>query len=70
MEAIGCSETSGNYPESLRNIPEEGKFRLHRGRSLKSRNRHSESNNFIVTLKSTGQAGSRWYTPDSTFSPF
>jgi hypothetical protein len=38
MEPIGCLDTSvDNYHSTLRHIPEERRFHLHRGGSLKSR---------------------------------
>jgi len=46
-EKIGCPETSGNsYKLTLRNSPEERRFHLHGGGSLKSRN--------SIMLKITG----------------
>lgn len=63
MEAMGCPETSVNYQATLRNVPEEGKSRLHGGISLESRNKHSESNNFTVTLMCIWHVGGRWYKP-------
>jgi hypothetical protein len=38
MRPIGCPETSvHNYHSTLRNIPEERRYHVHRGGSLKSR---------------------------------
>jgi hypothetical protein len=38
MGSIGCPETSvQNYHSTLRNIPEEGRYHLYRGGSLKFR---------------------------------